>query len=354
MMDVGYWLARLSFGKAVRQRSWKKLAAQTRHGLALEHSIRQMFERADAQRSPLARVWQDVLLQMDAGHSLGVALAAYVPMDEIMLISSGQQSGKLPEGLDLAVRLLEVRRKIASAVIGAVGMPLVLFVSCLALMVFVAVYFVPELTLLSDPETWLGSARSLHLLSAGLATPVGMGVCVLAALSPVGLFAALPLWTGTLRTRLDKYPPFSLYRLTVGAVWLFSLATLMRAGRPIGTVLDTMLDMRLTPWLRERVQAVREVYEGGKGLGEALHDSRLNFPDPEIIDDLRVYATLPGFEEQLYSLASDWMQDGVEHVEQQAVVLKTIFLIVISLVIGWIVIGMNSIQNQLTSGMGGF
>ena len=50
-MDVGYYLARLSFGKAVRQRSWKKLAAQTRHGLSLEGSLRQMYQRAEAQGS---------------------------------------------------------------------------------------------------------------------------------------------------------------------------------------------------------------------------------------------------------------------------------------------------------------
>ena len=353
-MDVGYYLARLSFGKAVRQRSWKKLAAQTRHGLSLEGSLRQMYQRAEAQGSPLGRVWLDVLQQMDAGHSLGVALASFVPVDEIMLISSGQQSGQLPEGLDLAVRLLDARRKITSAVVGAVAMPLLLFVLSLALLVFVAVYFVPDLAQLSDPDTWVDSARTLHLFSAALATPPGLGICVLLGLSPVGLLAALPLWTGPLRTRLDKYPPFSLYRLTVGSVWLFSLATLMRAGRPIGTVLDAMLDMRLSPWLRERIQAVREVYEGGKGLGEALHETRLGFPDPEIIDDLRVYATLPGFDDQLYALASDWMRDGVEYIEQQAAVLKTLCYILISLLIGWIVIGMNSIQNQLMSGMGGF
>lgn len=41
-----------------------------------------------------------------------------------------------------------------------------------------------------------------------------------------------------------------------------------------------MLDMRLSPWLRERIQAVREVYEGGKGLGEALHETRLGISGP--------------------------------------------------------------------------
>ncbi|MFP5222878.1 MAG: type II secretion system F family protein [Acidobacteriota bacterium] len=348
MKKTEYLAARLSFGPGVRQRAWRKLAAQTSHGLNLLRAVELLRARAEQRQSPLRLVYAQVLESLSLGLDLGTSLTGFASPEEIMLISAGQRSGTLPEGLQLAAGLLTAKAAMRRAVFSALAYPVFLFAMVGVVLAVVSIMVMPNLAALSSPSSWTGAAWALYALTSFVASPAG-GVALMVFLGAVaGGTAALPFWTGRARQVADAIPPWSIYRLTVGCTWLYTLATMMRAGVQLSRILESILDSEsTTPYLRERVLAASQEFGMGKNLGEALYDSGFDFPDNEIVDDLRVYAALPGFHLRMNELATEWMDDGVERVKRQARVLNLFALVLITGLVGLIAASIGSLQTQL-------
>ena len=105
-------------------------------------------------------------------------------------------------------------------------------------------------------------------------------------------------------------------------------------------------------YLRERIDRAMDFIKNGDNLGQALSKSKLNFPDKEIVADLRIYAELDNFEEALDRLANDWLDESAEAVEQKASILNMVAMFAISGIIAWAVFGVFEMQDQITSAMG--
>jgi type II secretory pathway component PulF len=342
---------RLVFGPAYRMRVWKKMASQISNGMPLVESIR-VLQRQCAKRQAFAgRIFADILDHIAVGHTLDIALTEYASPAEIMLISSGQSANRLPEGLRLAVDLLSARRKIISAIIGALAYPCFLSTLCVIVLFVVGTVLIPDLSVMSDPKRWVGAAAVLYAVSSFVTSPWGGGALVVAVALVVITLGSMPRWTGRLRFYADKVPPWSMYRLTVGCVWLFTLATLMRSGMQLSRVLEYMLSSpNTTPYLRERVRGIMDHSRAGRNLGEAMDECGMNFPAAEIVDDMCVYAALPGFHERLYEIAQQSMNDGVENVQRDARLINLACILCIIGEVLCLVLAINSLIQQMLGG----
>lgn len=311
-------LGRLYFGPTVRVRTWKKLQTQMRNGMRLEESLRQLQLHAKTARSPLAEIYGHILSVLGHGRTLDVALDGLATREEIMLIGSGLATGKLPEGLGLAMKILGAQMTIRKSVRAALAGPIISLIACIALFVFVAVYIMPQLMLVFDPKTFTGAAWLLHIISSFLASPAGVMTGILLLISIVLVVLSFPRWTGPARRIADQLIPWSIYRLTVGTVWLYTIATRAQAGHQLTQILEGMTTDKTTPYLREIVSLILRHSRHGEDFGTALKNSETQFPSKEIVAELQVYATLPGFQARMAELADTWIVDGVELVKKYA------------------------------------
>jgi type II secretory pathway component PulF len=292
---------------------------------------------------------------MNRGESLDMALTPWIPHEEAMLIRAGVQGGKIPEALADCASLIEARRKIIGGVIGAVAYPSALMAILIMFMLFLAAYVMPEISTLSDPNGWSGSAALLYALTSFVASVWGLVFFLLAAALAAVALASLPYWTGKWRLKLEKLPPWSVYRLVVGSTWLFTVATLLRGGIQMETVFSDMLkSAMMRPWLRERVRAIKDRYRSEASLGQILLHLGMHFPDDELVEDLAVYSTLPNFHATLYDIAKEWLDEGVERLDKMSKILNAGLLFSIVAMTAWVAAAFRSLQEQLISGMGGF
>jgi type II secretory pathway component PulF len=249
--------------------------------------------------------------------------------------------------------LLIAKGKIISAIVGALAYPTVLSLVFCAVLLIVSVFVMPDLAATSDPSQWAGMAGVLYVVTSFINSWGGACMFIISAFLPVAAVISFPLWTGRYRLYVEKIPPWSIYRLMVGCVWLLTLGTLMRANMQMSRALETMISSENTPpYLRERVRAIVEQIRMGRNLGDALFESGMGFPDRDIIDDMRVYATLPGFDDKLYELALDFLNDGIERIQKSAKALNTVcMLAIVSLVLclAMAVVGIN--QQLLPQGV---
>ena len=167
----------------------------------------------------------------------------------------------------------------------------------------------------------------------------------------VGSLLSLPLWTGPLRLKAEKHAPWSIYRLLQGATWMMSVATLMRAGMKFMFILDDMLTLKqMAPWLRERVQTIRRVYQHGDRLASALKAANMNFPSPEVIEDLLAYEELPSFYDNFYHIARDWLETSQKEIARKAGALNAALICGIGLLLCGVALATSSLQQSINIG----
>jgi type II secretory pathway component PulF len=351
------------FSGRERARVWKKLSSMLRHRVSELDALTILHTRFAAKADPLSTallgghplgvIFASVIREVNKGRTLDEALSPWVPHEEALLIRAGKQSGRLADSLIDCANLIEARQTIASAVISAISYPALLLCLFVALFVVVALYVVPELALLSNPLLWDGAAGALYAVSIFVASPAGAISLVTAALAVFAALLSLPYWTGPLRVRFDAVPPWSIYRLMVGSVWLFTVATLLRANNSLDYILKDMLASDiLRPWLRERVRKMHLAYQQEANFGKLLLGLNMNFPDREMVEDLAVYASMPDFHKQMYAIAREWLDEGILRIAAQAKLVNGALLILILTVLCGVGVAIGSIQSQLANSMG--
>ena len=341
------------FAASARLKTWKKIAALLRHNVPDLVALTRLRDRYSVRKHPMAKVLTSVIDAMNAGQSFDAAFQPWAPHEEIMLLRGGRRGNRLPEALMECVSIIKVRKKIVGSLLSAITYPIILLCMFLALLLTTSWFVMPQLALIADPETWDGPAVILFSVCDFVASGKGLVFLVVMALGLVAVLLSLPRWIGPLRVRADLIPPWSIYRLVVGSIWLFTMATLLKAHVQLDAILGDMLDSKvLRPWLRERVENINILYQKEANFGALLLELNMNFPDREMLEDLSVYASMPDFHDLLYEIATEWLDEGVERITAQAQLINTTLLIFVITLLCGLGIAIGSMQQQLTTTMG--
>jgi type II secretory pathway component PulF len=341
-------LIKRSFGRKERVRVWRKMATQLSNGIPLAESVRILHTQSVQSKLVTARIYETLLTHIASGHTLATGISEYASPEEVMLLSSGQAAAKLPDSLKLAAELMIAKGKIISAIVGALAYPATLSLVFCAVLLMVSVFVMPDLAVASDPSKWSGMAGVLYVVTSFINSWGGAVVFTIMALLPFAAIASFSVWTGPYRLYVEKIPPWSIYRLMVGCVWLLTMGTLLRSKMQLSRALENMVTSEnTTPYLRERVRAIAEQSRMGRNLGDAMFESGFGFPDREIVDDMRVYANLPGFEDKLYELAFQFLDDGIERIQRSAKTLNSVCLLAIISLVLCLALAVVGIQQQL-------
>ena len=166
------------------------------------------------------------------------------------------------------------------------------------------------------------------------------------------IYFTIGIWTGKVRALFDYMPPWSLYKVFTGISWLLALSALVKGGTPVSTAMRA-LRRDSSRYLKERIDKTMVFINNGDNLGQALGKTGLNFPDAEIISDLKIYSELDNFEEALDNLANEWLDESVYLIEEKAGILNMVALLTVGAVIAWAVMGTFEMQDQITNSMGG-
>ena len=326
-------LVRLFLPSRTREQVYEALAAYLDNRLNLMDCLA-LLRRHTPKGVWLRESFLDLTrVRLAAGQSFSQALRDMIPGAESMVIAGGEAAGQQAQGLRLAADMVRTRREVLDSVGDALAYPLFLLMLFVGLLLTVAIFVVPSLAGLIPLNTWQGSAQILHRVSDFVASWRGLALAA-AALAAAGLAVySLPRWTGPGRQIMDNLPPWSLYRLVVSGMWLFTLATLIRGGVRTARALELTRDNGASRWLQTRIEAVRGRYARGKDLGEALADSGHTFLEQALLDEFRLYAAVPDFHDKIQDLTRQWLTGRVRRLRQtcRRINVFSIFLILMLL-----------------------
>ncbi len=345
------WFIRAQFSGKARLRIYRKMSRLQKNGISMPDALRTMWnhESQDGKKKtkPAAMALEAWRKQIENGKILGIAVQGWVPENDRIVIEAGERAGSLAQALDDAIFIYQGQKRIKQALIAGLAYPIVLFFTAIGLLTLVGTNIVPTFESILPRDRWTGAGASMALLAdfvnvAMIPALVGLAFLI------VAIIWSMPRWTGRARVRMDRFPPYSLYKLVQGSGFLLSFATMVKAGIKTTDALRLM-QRDASAWLTERLSKTLNIMNNGANIGEALFRSRLEFPDQETANDLRTYAGLDKFDEALVVIGRENLEETVHRIEQQSAAMRNVGILALAMVFAWIASGIFSLQQQMTA-----
>lgn len=332
-----------------RRRLYVALALMSRNHVDIHQAVRRLYRVVSRNgKSPkrvTAMMLQDVIVKLKSGWTMAEALGLWVPNDEHMLIQAGEMSGRPASGYDHAVVLIDAKQKIRQAVLKAATYPVILFVSMGLLLNLMAIQVVPQLERVVPEGTWKGAAGALRWVSHAT-HDYGVWMAAAGVLGILTLFTTLGRFTGKVRQWVEGMPPWSVYRLVHGSMFLLTVAVLLKDGVPVKLALDSIAK-QATPWLGERVRAIAYGLGVGSDFAQGLANSGFDFPDPEAIEYVDMLGQQSGFHDALYQYSQEWLREGVQRIEGTGKIMMYVGIALVGALVALLFLGVQDIQQAI-------
>ncbi len=337
-----------------RLKTYRKIASLMSNRFSLMNALDRLHDSASNggknPGEPMAIAIASWARALQNGLPFSEALKGWAPDRERLMLSVGDVSD-LENALLNLIKVTEGTTKMIRPIVGAIGYPLFLMMMAVLIIYAIGVYMVPPMLDAAPTTRWRGLAKDLVDVSTWIQEYWVVAFSAIPVLVVV-IYATIGVWTGIIRVYFDMIPPWSLYKIFTGITWLLALSALVKGGTPVSTAMRA-LRRDASRYLKERIDATLVYINSGENLGVALAKTNFDFPDPEIIGDLKIYSELDNFEEALENLANDWLEESVYMIEQKAGILNMVALLSVAGVIAWAVMGTFDMQDQITSSMGG-
>lgn len=344
---------RMAFAWPVREALYRHMSAQVGNGVTVEVALDTFRARLQRRKKMSSdKIVADVARRMRDGSTLAAALSAWIPQDEIGVISSGELSGNLSRSLDLVI---EAKRRIArvnSALKSSMVSPMIYIAAVYGMLWAIGKYVTPGL------EQALSKEKA-HGLVSGLYAAGDFANSWWAILPPLVLVfgiawivRSLPTWTGQGRIAAERVFPYSFYRDIQGYTWLMSFSALLRAGMADVEILKRQTTQS-SPWLKERLHALWWRMDNGASLPAALLAKGKNgmpafgFPNPDIVDDISSMAGFSDFAERIAVLAVQWADELESSTLARAKAFGFGMEILMYAVMGLLMIAINAMSTQM-------
>ncbi len=354
IMEEQYARLIIKFSNKVRLKLYRKIASLMRNRFSLMDALDMLHDGASNggknPGEPLAIAIAAWGRALNNGKTFSDALKGWAPDRERLMLSVGDVSDLEGALLNL-IKVTEGSTKMIRPIIGAISYPSFLAMISVLIIYAIGVYMVPPMIDAAPNTVWRGLAADL----VGVSNWIKDNWLVAFSFLPVSMaviYFTISIWTGPIRAIFDHIPPWSLYKVFTGISWLLALSALVKGGTPVSTALRA-LRRDASRYLKERIDKTMVFVNNGDNLGQALSKTGLDFPDKEIISDLKIYSELDNFEEALDNLANEWLEESVYMIEERASVLNMVALLLIGAVVAWAVMGTFDMQDQITSSMGG-
>jgi type II secretory pathway component PulF len=287
--DCSSWLDRLAFSAKTRVAFYSNFASCLKSTKAEKKALKALYEiySDDGERPHAleARIVQEMIVYLDSGKPMFEPIEHFISATEMIQLQAALRNpNDMVDAIKQLAEMLQKRSAVVSMAIGSAMKPMVAGSSAIMAMLIYVVFLVPvfEESLGTDN---LPTSMLILKNTVGLAFDFWYIALAIIGGSIYGIMKLMPNMTGPARLWLDKIPPFNIYSIFTGVVFLLALSTLTRGRMQVTQALDILRDAA-SPWLRERISPICD-NNRRVAIGEAMAMTGFVFPSRPVIARLR-------------------------------------------------------------------
>jgi type II secretory pathway component PulF len=323
-------ILKFQFGMKQRISLYKKLKSFTEEEFAIYDSLIKFKTRFDKKKDFRGKIIGIWLENLKDGKSLSYAISGWVPDSELNLIAAGEDGQGIEYGLGEAIRFAESSQKIKNTIISGASYPALLFVAVIGFIAMFSIKLAPTYLTILPLEKWPDLGRNFYAFSKFI---VDYWYVALGLLIAFGVVIGLTIskWVGRIRRVFDNLPPWSIYKVYQGSAFLIMLASLMKSGTPLNDALKKIKKIS-SPWVSSYLeQMLRNLKKGGKNFGQHLHVGLL---DEETAYDVIDYSELGKFEEAVYTIGDNNLNESIVKIEKKTAMVKSLMIMLVGVTVG--------------------
>ncbi|MBI4871116.1 MAG: type II secretion system inner membrane protein GspF [Candidatus Riflebacteria bacterium] len=319
----------------------RNLATLTSAGFPVVEALSSISEQIE--HLMMREVVVQIREKVREGSSLSDSLEMFPELFSGMFVSmvhAGEKSGRLEEILFQLADYLDKKESLKNQVLTALAYPILMTLVGLAIVAFLLVYIVPQLTVL-----FTQSNRDLPLpttLLLGTSDFLGRWWLGLLAIALV-CYWGFQRWasTDTGGYRFDGFklrmPVFGmLFRKIAISRFVRTLGILLQSGVPILQALDIVRNVVSNAVIAESLDETRKSISHGSNLATPLRQSGL-FP-PIVIDMIAAGQKSGQLEKMLMRLADDYDREVEGTIQMLTSLLEPVIIICMGFTVGFIVL----------------
>ncbi|MCX6349738.1 MAG: type II secretion system inner membrane protein GspF [Candidatus Aureabacteria bacterium] len=319
----------------------RQMATLLNAGLPLVTALAALIDQLE--KSPLKRVIIKVRDQVNAGLSLGAALAPFPRVFSplyVNMIQAGETAGALDVVLERLADLTEKNVKMRNKIRAIMVYPVVVAAIGAGVVIFLLVKVVPTIiSIFSETQQTLPAPTLILLKASSLFRDFWWGM----ALALLGLYLLFNVWRRSARGAylFDalklKLPLFGILVRKVAVVrFSRTLATLLASGTPLLKSLDIVKNIVGNLPLGAAIEKARESVKAGKPLAEPFGKAKI-FP-PIVVHMIAVGETSGSLETMLYKVASSYEDEVETTITALTSILEPIMILIMAFAVGFVVI----------------
>ena len=326
-------MAQRSFSKnlKVRKTMFEKYQVLLGNGMSYQDITKRLLRRIGSDKiTPQSAFLENVIEDMNEGKKFSDSLRGWASANEILIISSGEESGEDIKALEQCVRLMDKLIEMKKTIISASMFPSFLMTALFLVIFGFSKFMLPILLDFSDPETWSESSQNLTAFSTWVTDYIFL---VLASFVAVffGLKYSLVNFTGSIRDKyLDKIPPYSIYKEIQSGLFLVSLSTLLKSGVSFKKSLD-FIRMESSDYLENKVEEILENVDAGLSEGPAMNTDFIG----DVGDDIEDFAAGSTIEVTLSQIGDQVVNEKLDKIKSSANILKFIAMVAVFSYVLW-------------------
>ncbi len=322
---------RFRISSSSRERLWQRLGSLSRADVPIADAMEFLHESRTIGGVTAGFIEHQRVAIRSGGFSAGAV--GWVPKEELIIIEVTQE-GDIADGFAQAARIASVRSQLRSTLVSGLTYPTLLLFAGGTVIAVLPGYALKVMVDLVDPARWPPVSRSVLVFSEFMSNWGLVCAAAVITLLAVSIWSA-PRWSGSLRHKLDWYPPFALYRRFTGPEILSAWLALMQSGIQRVRAL-AQLETGLPEYLASHVRTMRSRLYRGDPVETALDTGLFS---AETLDDLRIYERTGDFSEHAERIAEEDITRALEKLESATKTLSSMLLIVIGAMAVWIYVG---------------
>lgn len=325
-------LLKFKLGLKTRINLYKRLKSFTEEEFPVYESLLKFKARYEKKKDFRAKIISIWLENMKHGANFTTAIKGWVPESELNLIAAGENGKGIEKGLGEAIKFAESAQKIKTTIIGGATYPAVLLLVVLGFIAMFSLKLAPTYLAILPVERWPDMGRNLYFFSRTLVDYWFIFLGGFTALSIV-IGMTIANWTGRVREFFDKLPPWSVYKVYQASAFLISLASMMQSGTPLNDALKN-IKKTSSAWVGQYLEEmIKNLRRGGKNFGQHLDVGLL---DEETAGDVIDYSELGKFEEAIYTIGENNLEESVIKIERKMAIVRTMMIALVGVTVGMI------------------